>query len=507
MSDPTPTPLLELRGIRKAFAGLVALRDAALTLHGGSVHALVGENGAGKSTLIKVLAGVYTPDAGQMLLDGRAVTFATPAQARDAGIAVIYQEPTLFPDLSVAENIYMGRHPIDARSRRIQWPVLYREVRQLLAQVGLELDPRERVRGLSVADQQLVEVAKALSLHARVMIMDEPTASLTPGEVERLFTIVRRLREQQVAIVFIGHRIEEIFAIADRITVLRDGGYVGTFDAAELTPETMIAHMVGRPLDTLYARESGAIGAPLLTVEALRREGVFDGISFAVRAGEIVGLAGLVGAGRSEVARAIFGIDRLDAGQVWLNGAPARFTSPRAAVRAGLSYVPEDRQAQGLVLPLPISQNVTLPLLREMSRGGLLRPARERSLAEEYGQRLRLRARSVRQPARDLSGGNQQKVVLAKWLATRPKVLILDEPTRGIDVGAKAEVHRLMGELAASGLAILMISSELPEILAMSDRVLVMREGRLVAEFDRAEATQERIMAAATGHDAALGVA
>jgi len=499
--------VLELRGIRKSFAGLVALCDATLALRPGAVHALVGENGAGKSTLIKILAGVHVPDRGDILLDGRPVHFANPARARDAGVAVIYQEPTLFPDLSVAENIYMGRHPIGASSRRIQWPLLYREVAGLLEQVGLKIDPRERVRGLSVADQQLVEVAKALSLKARVLIMDEPTAALTPDEVERLFAIVRRLRERGAAIVFIGHRLEEIFAISDHITVLRDGSYVGTYETGDLDAERLIALMVGRPLDTLYDKPASVPGAPLLRVEGLRREGVFADISFEVRAGEIVGLAGLVGAGRTEVARAIFGIDRPDGGRVLLDGRPARFASPRQAVRAGLAYVPEDRQSQGLVLPLPIAQNVTLPLLREMSRAGVLRPARERGLAEEYRRWLSMRARSVTQPARDLSGGNQQKVVLAKWLSTRPRVLILDEPTRGIDVGAKAEVHRLIGELAAGGLAILMISSELPEILAMSDRVLVMREGHLAAALPRAEATQERVMAAATGYTSPVGVA
>ncbi|HEX8918136.1 MAG TPA: sugar ABC transporter ATP-binding protein [Chloroflexota bacterium] len=507
MGAATSVPILELLHIRKAFGGLVALHNAQLQLSPGTVHALLGENGAGKSTLIKVLAGVYRPDDGQIILNGTQITFDSPADARDAGVAVIYQEPTLFPDLSVAENIYMGRHPIDARSRRIEWKTLHESVRELLKNVGLDLDPRERVRGLSVADQQLVEVAKALSLNAQVMVMDEPTSSLTPDEVERLFGIVRQLRENGVAIVFIGHRLEEVFAISDQITILRDGTYVGTFNTSDLTPDQAVAYMVGRQLETLYERQIGHIGEPLLRVENLRREGVFSKISFEVREGEIVGLAGLVGAGRTEVARAVFGIDHLDGGSIKLHGKVVHFNSPRAAVRAGLAYVPEDRQTQGLVLPLPISQNVTLPLLREMTRAGILQPARERALAEEYGNRLRLRARSVRQPARDLSGGNQQKVVLSKWLATRPHVLILDEPTRGIDVGAKAEVHRLMGELAASGLAILMISSELPEILAMSDRVLVMREGELVAEMARDEATQERIMAAASGLSTSFGVA
>jgi rhamnose transport system ATP-binding protein len=498
MDSATAGPTLELRHIRKSFGGVVALQDASMALQAGKVHGLVGENGAGKSTLIKVLAGVYRPDSGEIVISGNLVTFADPSEARDTGVAVIYQEPTLFPDLSIAENVYMTRHPIDG-IRRIQWRALHKDVAKLLERVGLNLDPNERVRGLSVADQQLVEVAKALSLNARVMVMDEPTASLTPSEVERLFGIVRRLREEDVAIVFIGHRLEEIFDVSDQITILRDGYSVGTFGASALTPDQVITHMVGRPLDVLYAKEQTEIGPPLLKIERLHRETVFSDVSFEVHQGEIVGLAGLVGAGRTEVARAIFGIDKLDGGAVTLAGKRVHFDSPRAAVRAGLAYVPEDRQAQGLVLPLPISQNITLPLLREMARVSVLQPARERSVAEEYTKRLRIRARSVRQPASDLSGGNQQKVVISKWLATKPRVLILDEPTRGIDVGAKVEVHRLMGELAATGLAILMISSELPEVLAMSDRILVMREGRLVAEMKGSTATQESVMSAASG--------
>jgi rhamnose transport system ATP-binding protein len=485
--------------IRKSFGGVVALQDASLRLEPGTVHALLGENGAGKSTLIKILAGAYQPDSGSIVLDGAEVTLSNPAEARDAGVAVIYQEPTLFPDLSIAENVMMGRHPIDRRFRRIQWSELYEEVRGLLKRVGLEIGPQERLRGLSVADQQLVEVAKALSLNARVMVMDEPTASLTPGEVERLFGIVRQLRDEGVAIVFIGHRLEEVFAVSDQITVLRDGTYVGTYRTAELTPERVVELMVGRPLETLFEREPGVPGDVALRVENLHREGVFADISFSVRAGEIVGLAGLVGAGRTEVARAIFGMDRLDSGTIEIFGQPVRFDAPRSALRSGVAYLPEDRQTQGLILPLSISKNVTLPILQNLTSAGFLRPRRERSLAEEYGRRLRLRASSVDQPARDLSGGNQQKVVISKWLATQPRVLILDEPTRGIDVGAKAEVHRLMGELAHSGMAILMISSELPEVLAMSDRILVMREGRMVAELDGRTATQEAVIGAASG--------
>lgn len=493
-------PILSARGISKAFGGSPVLHDVSLDLLPGEVHVVMGENGAGKSTFNKILSGVYTPDAGTVLVDGQPVTLSSPAVAQEHGIALLPQEPSVFPDLDIAENIFMGRQPGKAPLGRVDWRAMYAQADELLRSLGVHLDPRRRMGGLSVAAQQMVEMARAMSQNARVLILDEPTASLSPDEVADLFRIVRDLRARGAAIIFISHRLEEVFDIGDRITVLRDGEFVSTVLPAETTREEIIRMMVGRSLSSLFEREQGSIGAPLLEVSGLSRRGYFRDISFTVRAGEIVGMAGLVGAGRTEVAEAIFGVTRLDGGAVRLDAKPVTIRSPREAVRLGLAYVPEDRQQHGLLLPMPIADNVTLPVLQEIARLGWLRPKREREVAEEYTTRMKLRgARSVSQPAAELSGGNQQKVVLAKWLLSRPRVLILDEPTRGIDIGAKAEVHRVMGELAAQGLAILMISSELPEILAMSDRVLVLREGRLTGEFSRAEATQEKIMAAATG--------
>lgn len=503
--QPVPSqPLLSARGISKAFGGTPVLQNVSLDLMPGEVHVVLGENGAGKSTFNKILSGVYTPDSGEILLDGRKVALSSPAAAQECGIALLPQEPSVFPDLDIAENIFMGRQPTNGPLRGLNWRAMYDQAHELLTSLGVHLDPRRRMGGLSVAAQQMVEMARAMSQNARVLILDEPTASLSPDEVADLFRIVRQLRERGAAIVFISHRLEEVFDIGDRITVLRDGEFIRTVLPRETTREEIIRMMVGRELSSLFEREQGTIGAPLLQVTGLSRRGYFRDISFEVRRGEIVGLAGLVGAGRTEVAEAIFGVTPLDSGTVQLDGKAIAIKSPRDAVKLGLAYVPEDRQAHGLLLPMSIAHNVTLPVLREFARAGWLNQRRERSVAGDYTTRLHLRAaRSVDQAASELSGGNQQKVVLAKWLLTQPRVLILDEPTRGIDIGAKAEVHRLMGELAHQGLAILMISSELPEILAMSDRVLVMREGRLTGELARTEATQEKIMAAATAHHAA----
>jgi rhamnose transport system ATP-binding protein len=500
MTTATTTAVVELRGVAKAFGGVQALRGVDLALAPGQVHALVGENGAGKSTLVRILGGVHQPDDGAVVIGGEPVHLHGPADAKVRGIAVIHQEPALFPDLDVAENVFMGRQPLD-RSRGIDWKQMYREVGELLRSLGVALDPRTPVQGLSVADQQLVEIAKALSLDARVVVMDEPTAALSSRETEELFRIVKDLRARGVAVLFISHRLEEVFALADTVTVLRDGAHVITASAAELDTVALIRHMVGRELGELFPKEEAQIGEPVLEVRGLSREGVFRDVSFALRRGEILGLAGLVGAGRTEVARAVFGIDRLDAGEVLVDGQRVRIGSPSDAVRAGLAFVPEDRQHQGLVLEMAIEQNATLPFLRRLTRFGLLDRRRERAVAKEYTQRLQVKAASLGLPARSLSGGNQQKVVLAKWLATDPAVLILDEPTRGIDIGTKAEVHRIISHLAAEGLAILLISSELPEVLAMSDRVLVMHEGRLTGEFARDEADQEAIMHAATGQE------
>src|SRR5579884_1347125 len=496
-----PDPVIELAGITRSFGAVQALRGVDLTLYSGEVHALVGENGAGKSTLVKILAGIHRPDAGIIKIDGQEVELHNPVQSRQAGIAVIHQEPTLFPDLNVAENVFMGRHPRD-RFGRVDWKRMYQEVERLFASLDVRLNVYTPVQGLSVADQQLVEIAKALSLNSRVLIMDEPTAALSAHEVQQLFAIARQLRERGVAILFVSHRLEEIFELADRVTVLRDGMRVATAPVAELTTQQIIRQMVGRELEMLYPKSEVEAGEVVLDVRGLMRKGVFENISFQVRRGEIVGFAGLVGAGRTEVARVIFGIDRADAGEIRIDGKPVRISSPKEAMKHGIAYVPEDRHQHGLIMDFSIVRNMTLPiLLRQANVLGLMNYRREREIAKDYSTQLHVRSSGIDQLVKALSGGNQQKVVLAKWLITDPKVLILDEPTRGIDVGSKAEVHRIISELASKGLAIILISSDLPEVLAMADRVLVMHDGRITAEFTHADATQERVMFAATGQD------
>jgi rhamnose transport system ATP-binding protein len=491
-------PILALEDAAKSYGAVHALRHGTLALRPGEVRALVGENGAGKSTLVKLLGGVVRLDDGRMLVDGEPVDFHSPTDARDAGIAVIYQEPTLFPDLSVAENVVMGGHPL-GRFRRIDRREMRREVQALLDRLGVRLDAERPVRGLSIADQQIVEIAKALSFDARVLIMDEPTAALSGPEVERLFSVVRTLRDRGAAVLFISHRLEEVFALCETVTIMRDGEVVHDAATADLKPGEVVRRMVGRELSALFPKEETAIGAAVLKVHRLTREGVFTDVSFEVRAGEIVALAGLVGAGRSEVARAVFGIDRADAGHVEVDGCRLPNHRPLAAMRAGVGFVPEDRRQQGLVMDLSIARNATMTRMGALAHGGIIRGRAERRLAGDWARRLQLKFHRLDDPVGFLSGGNQQKVVLAKWLATEPKVLIVDEPTRGIDVGTKAEVHRLLSELAGRGVAVLMISSELPEVLGMADRVLVMHEGRLTGELSRAEADEERVMRAATG--------
>ena len=504
MPDPapslaTPTPILSAKGITMAFDSVDVLKNVNLDLYPGEVHALVGENGAGKSTLVKIMAGVYRPRQGHLEMNGAPLVVASPHEATARGIALIHQEPLAFPDLTVAENIFVGSEPV-RRQGLLDWPTIYRRSTELLDSLGLQLNPKTRMRGLSVADQQMVDMAAALSQDARVLLMDEPTAALTPNEVERLFTIMRRLRDQGVALAFISHRLEEVSAISDRLTIMRDGEVVGESDPKTTTHDEIIRLMVGRPLQVLFEKpEQPAIGSVVLEAQHLSRAGHFEDISFTLRAGEIVGLAGLVGAGRSDVAQALFGIARADSGAVLIDGKPIRFRNPREAMAHGFAYVPEDRQHQGLLMPMSVSKNMSLPMLPQLAQLGWLRERRERQAAQDYVEQLRIVLRQVEQPVAELSGGNQQKVVLSKWLMTKPRLVIFDEPTRGIDVGAKAEVHRLMGALAGQGIAILMISSELPEVLAMSNRVLVMREGRLVAEFGRRELSAERVMAAATG--------
>ncbi|HEY0869173.1 MAG TPA: sugar ABC transporter ATP-binding protein [Acidothermaceae bacterium] len=492
------TPLLELAHATKSFGAVKALEDGSVRLYAGEAHALVGENGAGKSTLVKILAGVHHPDSGELLIGGEPIVLNGPAASRAAGVSIIYQEPTLFPDLTVAENIFMGRQPI-GRGRRIDKAAMSRAAREVFARLGVELNPGRVARGLSVADQQIVEIAKAISFNARIIVMDEPTAALTSVEVARLFDVVRTLRAQGSAVLFITHRLEEAFAICQRVTIMRDGRFVRTAPIEDVTIDDIIRSMVGRDLDQLFPKSETAPGEVVLAVERLTREGVFTDVSFSVRRGEIVALAGLVGAGRSEVARAIFGIDRRDAGRVLVRGQELPNGSPRAAMAAGIALVPEDRRQQGLVMDLGIDQNVSLASLSSLERFGLIRRSSERALAAEWALKLQLKYSRLRNPASTLSGGNQQKTVLGKWLARHPTILIIDEPTRGIDVGTKAEVHRLLDQLVADGVAVLMISSELPEVLGMADRVLVLREGRLVAELSRADADEASIMRAATG--------
>jgi rhamnose transport system ATP-binding protein len=491
-------PLLVLDSAAKSFGAVKALVDGSITLLPGEAHALLGENGAGKSTLVKILAGVHRPDSGTLAVDGAQVEFSGPADAKAAGVAIIYQEPTLFPDLTVAENIFMGRQPL-GRGRSIDRRVMNADARAIFARLGVVLDPARPARGLSVADQQIVEIAKALSFDAKVLVMDEPTAALTNVEVRRLFEVMRTLRSHGAAVLFISHRLEEVFASCQRVTVMRDGRFVRTAPIEELTIDDIIRSMVGRDLDSLFPKTTTEPGQVVLEVTDLNRENVFQDISFTVRRGEIVALAGLVGAGRSEVARAVFGIDRRTSGTVRVLGKELRSGDPLAAMRAGVALVPEDRRQQGLVMDLGIDQNVALASLTRLRRFGLIRRASERALAGTWALRLQLKFGRLKNPVSTLSGGNQQKVVLGKWLARGPSLLIIDEPTRGIDVGTKAEVHRIIDGLVTDGLAVLMISSELPEVLGMADRVIVLHEGRVTAELTRAEATEDAVMRAAAG--------
>jgi rhamnose transport system ATP-binding protein len=502
MKPPVAPPLVEMRGIAKRYGGVHALTDVSFGIAASTVHALVGENGAGKSTLVKILTGVVHPDEGELALDGEPQRISDPQSAHRLGIVAMYQEPTVFQDLTVAENVFAGRHPRTGL-RAVDWGAMRAEAARVLDELGVDFGPGTPVRGLGVADRQLLEIAKALSSSARLLIMDEPTAALSPHEVDNLFATVRRLRARGVAVVFISHRLEEVSEIADTVTVLRDGRHIATRPAAELSHGELIRLMVGRSLDALFPKEEAEIGDVVVTARGLTRRGVFSNVSFELKRGEIVGLAGFVGSGRTEVARSIFGIDPLDAGQLTIDGRPFRPRSPRAALRRGLAYLPEDRLIQGLVQPMSVGENVSLAVLPELTPAGVLRPRRERALARRFMEQLRIKATSPAQVVRSLSGGNQQKVVLAKWLAAEPRILVLDEPTHGVDVGTKADVHRTISHLAAQGLTILLISSELPEVLGMSDRVLVMREGRLVAELSRAEATEERVIEAAAGVEAA----
>jgi ABC-type sugar transport system ATPase subunit len=495
--------LLRMEGISKSFPGVRALHDVHLDLRAGEVLALVGENGAGKSTLMKILAGAHDKDAGRILLSGKPTEIANPHHAQQLGIAIIYQEFNLTRNQTVAANIFMAREPraqglggwlgfVDRRR-------MEEEAGRVLERIRARIPPDSKVRDLSVAQQQMVEIAKAIAVQAKILIMDEPTAALGESETEVLFETVRGLKGQGIAIIFITHRLEEMFRIADRVVVLRDGLRVGELPMAEATPERVVQMMVGRDLQEIFHKETVTIGEPVLEVRGLSRRGAVKDVSFTLHRGEILGFAGLVGAGRTETARLLFGADVRDSGEILLEGKPLAVSSPVEAVKAGLGLVPEDRGLQGLVLKMPVRENIVLATLPRHSAGGWMNRLAVQRTAQSFIERLSIKTPHLRQKAMLLSGGNQQKVVLAKWLASQPKVLIMDEPTRGIDVGAKAEVHSLMSNLAKAGIGIIMISSELPEIMAMSDRIVVMHEGRVASILERRQATQELIMAYASG--------
>lgn len=491
-------PVLELRAVAKSFAATAALKDMSLAIEPGEVHAIVGENGAGKSTLIKIMTGVHRPDAGEISVEGRAVTLRSTQDAQAEGIAAIYQEPMVFPDLNVAENIFISNR---AGGAWLDWRAMFAEADRIVAQLGVTLDVRRAASGLTLAEQQTVEIARALSLKVKVLIMDEPTASLSAHEVERLLSIARALKAQGVAVIYISHRLDEIFRIADRVTVIRDGQHISTRPIAEVTEEGMVREMVGRAIDSFAVKAAAnEVGEVALSVRGLGRAGVFRGVSFDLAKGEVLCLAGLVGARRTDVGLALFGIAPATEGSLHLEGRDVRIGTARQAMDLGIAYVSEDRRKLGLAMTLPIFSNISLASLgRFLGAFGLVDRKAEGAMAEGYRKALDIRAPDTRIEVGKLSGGNQQKVMLAKWLETKPKVLIFDEPTRGIDVGAKAEVHAIIRRLAAEGVAVIVISSDLPEVLALADRVLVMREGRQAGLLDISEASQERVIALAAG--------
>ncbi|MFP5071294.1 sugar ABC transporter ATP-binding protein [Pseudonocardia nantongensis] len=493
------TPVVELSGVAKRFGGVVAVRHADVALFPGEVHALLGENGAGKSTLVNMLAGIHRPDAGTITVAGTVVTIPNPRTSRALGISVVHQHPVTFPDLTVAENIMLAGPAPRRRTRLLDWGAVRRHAREALARLDVHIDISAEVKHLSAADQQLLEIAKALDAGTRLLVLDEPTAALSTREVDRLMEIIARLKADGVSVLFVGHRLNEVFALADRVSVSRDGATVVTGPAHEFTPESAVGHMVGRSVETVFPKAEVELGPVRLEARGLSRRGAYTDVSFTVRRGEILGLAGLVGAGRTEIARGLFGLEPTDSGEILLDGAAVSIRSPQQAMRYGVAYVPEDRQSEGVVLEHSIGFNLPLALLERRPRFGLLSPQADRALAGDYIDRLRIRTSGPDQLLGALSGGNQQKVVLAKWLATDPSVLILDDPTKGIDVGAKAEVHQLISGMAERGLTIILISNELEELLAVSDRVITFYRGAQGPEFDRRPFDAEQVLAAMTG--------
>ena len=493
-----PTPVLALEGVKKSFGGVQALGGVELELPAGQVVALVGENGAGKSTAVKIMTGIYRPDAGRILIQGKPVELHSTQDAWRHGITAVHQETVMFDELSVAENIFTGHLPRN-RLGLVDWSGLRRRARDLLESLESDLDVEAPLRTLSVAQKHLVEIARALSHESRVMIMDEPTAALSSHEIDELFTIVRRLKASGKAILFISHKFEEIFAIADRYTVFRDGAYIGAGEIAAVNQDELVRLMVGRPVTQLFPKADVDIGEPVLEVVGLCHETEFADISFTLHRGEVLGFYGLVGAGRTELMQALFGLTPVRSGEVLLHGKPISLRSPRHAIDQGMVYVPEDRQRNGVILAMSVGDNVTLPSVRKLSRHLFLDDAAERNMTRQIVERLSVKCAGAEQRVGDLSGGNQQKVVIGKWLATRPGIVILDEPTKGIDVGSKAAVHAFISELVGQGLSVIMVTSELPELMGMADRVVVMSKGRMVGVLDRAKFNAEAIVTAATG--------
>jgi rhamnose transport system ATP-binding protein len=492
---PMPEYILEISNITKIFPGVKALDSVGFNLKRGEIHALMGENGAGKSTLIKVLTGVHQPDGGTILLDGVEVAMTDPLVAQRHGIAAIYQHLAAYPDLTVAENIFMGHEKL-GKLKNIQWKKVNDEARRLLESLGASIPPTERMGMLSVAQQQLVEIAKALSQNMRILIMDEPTAALSRRESEELYTIAARLRARGVSIILISHRFEDMYRLADRVTVFRDAQYIGTWPVDNISPGDLVRHMVGRSIDQFFPKKTSPIGKELLRVENLSRTGYFADVGFTLHAGEILGLTGLVGAGRTEVVEAICGVTRPSAGRVYLEGKKIDMASPHAALKSGIGLLPEDRQKQGLILSWSVGKNITLPSIARFARRGIIRQKRERAEGDKYRELLKIRAASIDETADALSGGNQQKVVVGKLLSGNSRILILDEPTKGVDVGSKSQIYEIMCALTDQGYGILLISSELPEVVNMADNIVVMREGRVSAIIPREEATQENVLQA-----------
>jgi rhamnose transport system ATP-binding protein len=492
-------PILVMENVCKRFGGVRALTDMRLQANAAEVVALIGENGAGKSTMVKILTGIYPLDAGEIRIDGKPIVLDSPLAAMRAGITAVHQETVMFDELTVAENIYMGHHPKTGGLRRVDWARMEREADKLFERLEVKLSPRAKVKELSVAQRHFIEIARALAQDARVVIMDEPSAALSQREIQELYRIIGQLKAHGTAVIFITHKFDEIFAVADRYTVMRDGEFVGEGRIEETNEQQLISMMVGRAVTQTYPKQIATLGETVLEVTDLSHPTEFDRINFAVRRGEILGFYGLIGAGRSEVMQAIFGLTTPSRGSIEIDGKTVTIRSPQDAIASGIAYVPEDRQHQGVHLGMPIRDNVTMPQLAKFGVWLLGKDRQELALTRSYSERLELKAANFDQTVSELSGGNQQKVVLAKWLATQPQVIIIDEPTKGIDVGSKAAVHQFIGELVTQGLAVIMVSSELPEILGLSDRIIVMHQGRIRREFTRAEATTEGVAAAAMG--------